>query len=228
MTFFSLQGFIYFEKNIKPTLMDIAEIRITQMATEAINSAITERVAENSNVDRLIEWKMDQNGKVSSFMIPTAEHLRVTAEAVTVVQDTLHRLENMPEYIPLGQAMNSAILASFGPDIPIKFVPAGAVKVDLNTSNEDVGINMLLVEIYIQIIVEMRIIIPFETNSEVLITKVPLSYLLIVGDVPTYYFDNKGNPVGGQNQGAIPPTISLPEIKSNIQNQQQSQQQNQQ
>lgn len=220
--FFTLQSIIYFEKNIKDDLLSIARIRVTEMATDALNSAITNEIGHISNVDRLIQWQMDANGKVSSFMIPSAEHLRISSDAVKVVQQTLHHLEEQPESIPLGQAMDSAILASFGPNIPLKYVPAGAVKVDLNIRNENAGINMLLVEVYIKITVEMAIIIPFSTGSQIVETEIPLSYLLVVGDVPAYYFDNKGNPISQHHEGALPPTISLPDIQRNIQHKQET------
>src|SRR5690606_34073504 len=48
----------------------------------------------------------------------------------------------------------------------------------------------------------------FDTKPEMVETEIPISYLLVVGDVPMYYYDNKGNPVGGDGKGA--PNISLP------------------
>lgn len=99
--------------------------------------------------------------------------------------------------------------------VPIRLVPAGAVKVDLNTRQKDAGINMLLVEVYIRIIAEVTIIIPFDTDSEIVETEVPISYLLVVGDVPMYYFDNKGKPLDDSGEGVLPPTISLPDPDAN-------------
>ena len=55
---------------------------------------------------------------------------------------------------------------------------------------------MILVEVYIRITAEMAIIIPFDTKPETVVTEIPISYLLVVGDVPMYYYDNKGNPSG--------------------------------
>jgi sporulation protein YunB len=138
----------------------------------------------------------------------------IASNTVQVVQNTLDNLQRFPEYIPLGQALNSAILASFGPDIPVRFVPAGATQVSMNIRQKDAGINMVLVEVYIDISVEVSIIIPFGTDREVVTTEVPITYVLVAGDVPMYYFDNKGQPIGGSGQwsGVIPPNISLPSV----------------
>ncbi|MEX1029830.1 MAG: sporulation protein YunB [Paenibacillaceae bacterium] len=206
--FSSLQTFIYVERNLREPLMNVAAIRVKQKATEAINTAITEKMAEGTNFDKLIDWKEDNSGKITGFMLNYAEHMKIAGDTVNIVQNTLQNLQDIPEHIPLGLAFDSAILASFGPNIPLRFVPAGAVKVDLNTRQKDAGINMLLVEVYIRIIAEVTIIIPFETKPEVVSTEIPISYLLVVGDVPMYYFDGKGNPVGDSQ--ALPPNIALP------------------
>jgi len=127
------------------------------------------------------------------------------------VQKLLDNLKSTNERIPLGQAMNSVILASFGPYIPVRLVPAGAVKVDLNTRVQNAGINMILVEVFIHITAEVTIIIPFDSEPEIVETEIPISYVLVVGDTPMYYVDGKGNPVG--NSAALPPGINLPNLK---------------
>ncbi|MDF2720097.1 MAG: sporulation protein, partial [Paenibacillus sp.] len=123
-------------------------------------------------------------------MLNYGEHMKITSETVSAVQNVLNGLKDIPEHIPVGQAMDSAIIASFGPKIPIKFTPVGAVKVDLSTRQQDAGINMILVEVYIRITAEVAIIIPFDSEPEVVETEIPISYVLVVGDVPMYYYDS--------------------------------------
>jgi sporulation protein YunB len=209
---FTVQMFIYIEKNLKPPLASLAKIRIKQMATQSINSAISDRIAQNTNFEKLIDWRTDKNGKTTGFMLNYSEHMKITADTIKTVQNQLNTLQSFPEHIPLGQALKSPILASFGPNIPIKFVPAGAVKVDLSTRYQNAGINMLLVEVYLRIIAEVTIIIPMDTIPEVVETELPISYALVVGDVPTYYFDGKGNPLN--TNPPLPSGLSLPKVLS--------------
>lgn len=208
---FSVQSFVYIEKKLRPPLMHVAKIRVKQVATQSINSAITERIARGTNFDKLIEWKTDYAGKINGFMLNYVEHMKITSETVQVVQHTLNQMQEVPEHIPLGQALDSAIIASFGPHIPIRLVPQGAVKVDLSTRQQNAGINMILVEVYVRIIAEVAIIIPFDSEAEIVETEIPISYVLVVGDVPMYYFDGKGAPTG--NSMPPPPNISIPQIK---------------
>jgi sporulation protein YunB len=206
----TVQMFIYIEKNLKPPLASLAKIRIKQIATQSINSAIADRIAQNTNFEKLIDWRTDKSGKTTGFMLNYAEHMKITADTIKTVQEQLINLQALHEHIPLGQALNSPILASFGPNIPIKFVPAGAVKVDLSTRYQNAGINMLLVEVYLRIIAEVTIIIPMDTVPETVETELPISYALVVGDVPTYYFDGKGNPLN--TSPPLPANLSLPKL----------------
>lgn len=208
---FALQSFIYIERNLRAPLMNLAKIRVKQIATQSINKGISEQISQGTNFEKLIDWKMDKNDKISGFMLNYAEHMKITSSTINTVQTLLDNLKSTTEHIPLGQAMNSVILASFGPDIPVKLVPAGAVKVDLNTRVQNAGINMILVEVYIHIQAEVTIIIPFDSEPEIVETEIPISYVLVVGDTPMYYVDGKGNPVG--NSGALPPGINLPNLK---------------
>lgn len=193
---------------MKPPIQHLAHIRVKQIATESINKAITSQVADGGNAEELIDWKTDKNGKISGFMLNYAEHMRITSQAAEVIQTTLQDLHNRTEHIPLGQALGSPLIASYGPNIPIKIEPQGAVKVELNTRQKNAGINMILVEVYIHIVTEVAVVIPFDMEPQIVDTEIPVSYLMVVGDVPMYYYDNQGQPVGANGSSA--PGIAIP------------------
>nr|WP_310141950.1 sporulation protein YunB [Paenibacillus amylolyticus] len=209
-----MQGFAYVDKKMKPPIMHLAKIRVKQIATEAINKAITAQVAEGKTTEGLIDWKTDTAGKVSGFMLNYNEHMRITASTMNIVQSTLQNVHMLKEKIPLGQALGSPVMASFGPNIPVRIEPQGAVKVDLNTRQQNAGINMILVEVYIHIIAEVAVVVPFDMEPETVDTEIPISYLLVVGDVPMYYYDNQGKPVG--SNGSQAPAIALPSGHSGV------------
>lgn len=208
MLLFSVPSFIFIERNLRPPLMNIAKVRVKQVATQAINKAITDQVARKSESEKLIDWKMNGDGKISGFMLNYAEHMSITSETIQTVQNTLSEIKDIPEHIPIGHALNSAIISSFGPRVPVKFEPVGAVKVELSTRERNAAINMVLVEVYIKVVAEVSIIIPFDTEPELVETEIPISYLLVVGDVPMYYYDSTGKPVGENAPEA--PNISVP------------------
>ncbi|WP_211746566.1 sporulation protein YunB [Paenibacillus sp. Marseille-Q4541] len=208
----TVQTAAYMERNLKPPIMHLAKIRVKQLATEAINKAITSQIAGGNPSNDLIEWKTDSKGKISGFILNYDEHMRITSNALSVVQSTLQDMKAFKDHIPLGQALGSPLLSSFGPQVPIRIEPQGAVKVDLSTRQQNAGINMILVEVYIHIIAEVAVVVPLDMEPEVVDTELPISYLLVVGDVPMYYYDNQGRPVG--ENGASAPNIALPSVPS--------------
>jgi sporulation protein YunB len=208
LLFLIIQSMLFLDRELRQPLMFLAKIRVTQMATEAINTAISEEIAQTADTDKLIQWKTNTDGKITGFLIDYKQQMGITAKTIEVVNRVLKQHEDVPEHIPIGHALNSPFLSSIGPKVSVTFHPASAVKVDVETEQKEAGINMLLVEVYIRIRTEISVIIPFDQNPETLETKIPLSYVMVVGDVPTYYYDNKGNPVG--NGAGQAPSIALP------------------
>ncbi|WP_138495266.1 sporulation protein YunB [Paenibacillus pinistramenti] len=203
-----IQMFAYVEKKMEGPLIELAKIRVKQIATESLNEAITEQVANGKQYGDLVDWKTDSNGKITGFMLNYKAHMEITSETVQTVKQTLNQVSKLNEKIPLGQALGSTILASFGPRIPIRIEPQSDVKVDLNTRRQDAGINMILVEVYLHIKTEVSVIVPLNMGPQAVETDIPVSYLLVVGDVPMYYYDNKGQPVG--ENGSNAPSLALP------------------
>jgi sporulation protein YunB len=200
----SIQSFIYVEKNLAPALMEIAKVRVKQIATQAINDAISKKIAQNANFKELIDVVMDEQGKVTMMMFNTMEYARIVGETTVRVQNTLHELQQEAQPIPLGVALESNILAMLGPDIPIELVPMGAAYVNLFTKVDEAGINMVLVTVYVRISAEVQIVIPFATENEVIATQIPISFAMVKGDVPDFFYNGNGNPMGNFNNDAEP------------------------
>lgn len=206
--FMVIQTFVFFDRKLKEPLLFLAQVQVKQMATEAINTAITQEIAQTADAGKMLQWKMDRDGKVTGFLIDYKEQMRLTSRTVQIVEDVLRKKEEVPERIPVGHALNSPLLSAFGPRVAVNFHPLSAVKADVGTRQTETGVNMLLVEVFIRIRTEIAIVIPFDQAPDVLETEIPLSYALVVGQVPMYYYDAKGNPVGGGAGGA--PSIVLP------------------
>jgi sporulation protein YunB len=208
LVFLVVQTLLFLDRELRVPLMFLAKIRISQMATEAINAAITDEIAQTADADKLIQWKTNPEGKVSGFVMDYKEQMRLTARTIEVVSRVLKEHEDVPEHIPIGHALNSPFISSLGPKVSVTFHPASNVKVDVETEQSEAGINMLLVQVYIRIQTQIAVIIPFDQEPEALETRIPLSYVMVVGDVPTYYYDGNGNPIG--NGASQAPSIALP------------------
>lgn len=209
-----LQAFFYVEKNLSPTIKDIARMKAEQMANQSIQEAISKDFINSTDFRKLVEFQKDNNGQIESVLFNDNEYARIVGEARGKVIDNLNKLEAVPQKIPLGQVLQSNLLASLGPDIPITLLPMGTVHVELQTRMQQAAINNVLVTAVLVIESKVKIVIPFSSEPAVVKSEVPLSSALIVGNVPQFYYDGNGNPVGSAKPGIQAPTI-IPPVQAN-------------
>src|SRR5699024_6022680 len=74
--------------------------------------------------------------------------------------------------IPIGQATGNTILANLGPKIPVHFEIVGSLRSDVVHEVKEFGVNGALFEIYIPVDVNIRIVVPFTTETAEVSTRV--------------------------------------------------------
>lgn len=205
-------------KSLKPTLMYFAESQTMQIASLAVNKAVLEREAVDIN-------KVIMKDAESSLIYFDTEKINeMRGETTQLIlnnikmaeEGDLKELENISGfeikehpgedeglvyYIPLGKATNNALLGNIGPQIPVRFNAIGHLESDIKTEFEEVGINNVYIEIYIDLKVHVQIIIPFATEVAEIKQRIPIAVGLLEGDVPQFYNN------GGQG---IMPSLQLP------------------
>ncbi|HBG42949.1 MAG TPA: sporulation protein YunB, partial [Firmicutes bacterium] len=129
------------DRRLRPTLLQIAEMRAQVIATRAINQAISDKIAGGIRYDDLFSIKTDSRGKIVMLQQNTAEVNRLASQATIAVQETLRQISHERIDIPLGQILGSQLLASYGPMITVMVVPLGAVSTRVIDRFEHEGIN---------------------------------------------------------------------------------------
>lgn len=207
--FMTIQGFIVIDRNLSPALIEIAETKTKQIAADTLNHAIREELSTDIDINKLVFYEKDNDGRVVSANFNAAEYARIVGEATDLILTSLKKYENdNPEIaVPLGRATNITILGNTGPLVPVKIVPKGSPKVTLIPKLQEAGINMVLMSIVASIEVEVGIVIPFETKTISLPTEVPLVSTIFLGAVPQFYYNNSG---GSSKQETTPPVPQLP------------------
>ncbi|WP_339061179.1 sporulation protein YunB [Tepidibacillus marianensis] len=221
ITFFSIlvflglviQSFYYIEHQLQPILMRIAQARVKQIANKAVNDAISKKIAQNTNFKDLIQFELDDQGKIRAALFNYGEFARIVGETTARVEDTLSNLDKIVEPIKLGAAFNSEIFADMGPSIPITIVPIGHAEVIPKTTYQNAGINVVVMTVVIEIKAEVEVVIPFSQEPYTITSQVPIAQTQIFGDVPQFYYDNSGNFTGtDQNKTQnVPPIQVVPQ-----------------
>jgi sporulation protein YunB len=189
ITLISIQGFLFVEKNLEPALKEIARTYVMQIATLTITDAISKKISDDmhdSGQVAIIE--KDLEGRITLISFDQSRQARIVTQVTERANSQLIELSKEPILIPIGQALNSNILAQLGPNVPISLMPMGAAKADIDVKLKEAGINVVSIEIWLRIEADVRIVIPFSSDEAVVTTEFPIEVHILQGDVPYYYF----------------------------------------
>ena len=179
-------GFIIFEHNLKPTIRTIAEAEARWVATEAVNRAIKDEIA-NVDYSQLIMVQKDTQGHIV-LMQPNLMRINQLASDTTLaIQASLQSLVNQQFSIPVGQVLGSQLLANYGPRVRVSIYPIGTVRASVFDKFEDAGINQTRHRIYLDIETQVKVVVPLITSDVSVDTQVPITDTVIVGQVPNVY-----------------------------------------
>jgi sporulation protein YunB len=193
-------SFYFIDFRIRPTLIQLAEAKARQIATQAINQAIRSNISPDIHYQNLMKLQLKEDGKIALIQPNTGEINRISAEATLAVQNQLKDLPKVTIKVPIGQVLGSRILAGFGPDIPLQVLPIGVVESTINDRFDTAGINQTRHRIFITIKAVVKMVVPLVNQEIQVSTDIPLMETVIVGDVPNVYL--------GQGSGIILPGIT--------------------
>ncbi|NLV76236.1 MAG: sporulation protein YunB [Tissierellia bacterium] len=177
--------FRYTDKNIKPTVVAISEIRARAITTQAINDTIKNKIKRDINYNDLIFVKYDNEGKVTLMQANTILMNSIASEVAIEVQEQLTEMSKSNIKVPLSNAFDTQIITL--PSINIRIIPQGSVAVDFATEFESSGINQTRHRIYIIVVTDIKMIVPLVSENLRITTNIPIAETIIVGDVPEEY-----------------------------------------
>lgn len=184
-----IYGFIVLDRNIKPSVLAISEVKARIIATQAINDSIKAKIKDDIKYKDLIFVKYDNEGKVTMMQANTVLMNSIASDVALEVQNNIRQISTSNVEIPLGNAFNSQLLSQYGPKIKLRIVPQGTVTVDFATEFEESGINQTRHKVYLIIITNVRIIVPLASDTIRIATTIPIAETIIVGDVPESYIN---------------------------------------
>ena len=180
-------SFIYVDNSLRPTITVLAETKALELANRSINKAVGDKVKEKINYSDLVYTKLDSQGKISMIQSKTIMMNQIASDVALEIQNELKQVKTTTSYIPIGTALNSPILARYGPQLKVSIEPIGTVSVDFKTSFESAGINQTRHTIYLEAKTQVKVVIPLTTSTKEVKVKIPICETIIVGEVPESY-----------------------------------------
>jgi sporulation protein YunB len=196
-----VSGFYMLDFRIRPTLGRLAEAKAKQVATRAINEAISTNISTNIQYQHIIHVNFDTDGKVAFMQPNTGEINRISAMATLAVQNRIKKLSRQIINIPVGQVFGLKILGGLGPNLPVRVFSVGIAESKIQDRFDVAGINQIRHRIYITVKTVIKMVVPLINQEVQVSTSVLLTEAIVMGEVPNIY-------VGNGNNGLILPQTS--------------------
>jgi len=155
--------------------------------TLAISDAIYEHMAEgNYGYDHFVTLEKDASGHVTAI---TTNMSRINALSNRVLRDVVEASESgvLDISIPLGNLLGLNLMLGRGPDVPVKIVTLTSSYADFRNDLVSVGINQTKHQIILEVVVEIDILIPFQTITAEVVSEILIGETIIMGEVPETY-----------------------------------------
>jgi sporulation protein YunB len=181
-------GYYAVNRNLRATISVIAAARAHQIATEAVNRALYERVLADVRYDDLILVHKDRDDHITMMQADAIRISRIVAEAGVEVKGALKKIEEENFSIPIGQILGLDLLASRGPRLEVQVIPMGTVNTFTTEVFEQAGINQVKHALCLNVETEIKIVVPLVQDVVRVSVKLPIAESVIVGQVPNAYF----------------------------------------
>ncbi|MCL2082051.1 MAG: sporulation protein YunB [Oscillospiraceae bacterium] len=183
-------GVIWLSMYFRPALLQMAAVRVDNLAVRAINNAINSRVIdEKIEYENLIVFEKDIYGQITALK---TDMMAINRLKTGVSSDVLEELMSIEAYqlaIPLGNLARGELFSGRGPRIPVKIVPLGVVHTDFSNAFITAGINQTRHQVMINIAVDIDILLPGRSTERRVETQVCVAETVIVGSVPDSYLN---------------------------------------
>lgn len=177
-------------KVTSPILMIQAKEKAYNIITKTINGSVNKVVSKNLNSNDLFIMTYDSDGTITSIDFDSLVINKVLTSISLEIENSIADIDSETCAIPFGVVFNNSFLSNLGPKVPIKMQLVGSVINNIKTKITNYGINNALIEIYVNIEVNVQVVLPFVSDKVSVETLIPIALKLIRGNVPDYYSGN--------------------------------------
>ncbi len=187
--------------NLKNTYVDIALIQTKSTVTKIINQVVRDKVKDNKleldySKEQYVTYDVGEiNQMVSNLSTEVVEVLEDInhSDYSFLVDEDISKKYNCTGIVyelEMGKLLDTIFFNSLGSKYPVKFKLASDVLSSTDLSIEEFGLNNALISLNLIFSFNFSLILPLTSKLEQVDIKVPLSMLLVEGDVPSFIYGN--------------------------------------
>ncbi len=185
---------------VMPIYLSYQESELKRLIITVINKSVSENFINEDSFDNLFIIKDDKNTNMTMIDFDPVVLNKVISNIADIVytniklisekdKDTLEKynVSDSVFYIPSGVIFDSTFLNNLGPRIPVNMEIISSVNPSVETKVTEYGINNSLVEVFINVNANIKMILPLASSEVEVKVVVPLTVKIIQGMVPDYY-----------------------------------------
>jgi len=185
------------ERTLASSIVAIAKAKAVQTAVLTVNGAVRQHLTDSGvKYQDLIHVHKDRDGRIVMMQANTIKINELATGFAMASERAIADMDREAFSIPLGQVLGSQLLATYGPGIPVRIIPVGAVEIEMVDRFEAAGINQTRHRIYLDLASTVRIVVPWQRTEVQIATRVPLVENIVVGEVPDTFVTLDGGLLG--------------------------------
>ena len=174
---------------LKDLSTQIAVSDASDIVTVRINNAISEIMKNNDyGGDYFVTFEKNSSGEVSAI---SSNMARINALSAQILDNVVGATEDhsLTVEIPIGNLSGVSLLMGRGPKIPVQIIVLTSSRVEFNNNIVTAGINQTKHQINLEVIVDIDILVPWETVNSQVVTEILIADTIVVGKVPDTYLN---------------------------------------
>lgn len=168
---------------------DIATANARDVITARANDAIMQTLSEgNYEGDYFVTFQKSDSGEITAI---SSNMARINSFTSRVLDKILADGDNnaITVAIPIGNLTGAALLMGRGPKLPVKIMVLSSSAVEFSNSVVTAGINQTKHQIDLNVTMDMKLLLPWETKTDTVETHALIADTVIVGKVPDTYLN---------------------------------------
>lgn len=174
--------------NLRPVMTSMATARVSNTVNRIVMAAVDEAVASGQiDYSRFVSFEKDDAGHITALRSNVAEVNRMQSQIADEILQRLSEISTSELRIPLGTLTGSALLAGRGPKLTVRMQAVGSAVAAFRNQFTAAGINQTRHQIFLDVDVNMSILLPGLTTSTKVSNEIAVAETVIVGTVPENY-----------------------------------------
>ncbi len=176
-------------RNAEPYLAEKGISKIQASLTVFANETVLEVIESDNTYNDIIISEKNEKGEIISVRTDILKANRLKSEIMIKLQGKLDMFENVTVFLPFGTVFGKSVFSGYGFNVPIKILGINNLSVDLVNDFTSAGINQTRHLVQLNIKINASVLALLDRQSVDIVTQIPVSDTIIVGDTPEFYAD---------------------------------------